>query len=63
MVVDAVTGFLSSIVGMMSDWALSLLPQHVKRRAVGHSAPQEAEQPAVANFVISVPHLGGLTTR
>ncbi|GLC44082.1 hypothetical protein PLESTM_001553900 [Pleodorina starrii] len=37
MVVDGVTAFLSSIVGCLSDWALSLLPQHVKRRAVENS--------------------------
>ncbi|GIL46947.1 hypothetical protein Vafri_3817 [Volvox africanus] len=37
MVVDGITSFLASVIGVLSDWALSLLPPHVKRRAVENS--------------------------
>lgn len=40
--VDAVTGCLAFLVGRLSDAALSLLPSHVKRKAVGAGGSEGA---------------------
>jgi hypothetical protein len=54
MVVDGVAAFLGSVVGVLSDWALGLLPVTVKRRAVsgggwGVRGPNRDREPSRTN--------------